>query len=260
MKKGSSLLESQDVQAMGPKAMARAVRGCVASIHTSYYNLGALLLRVRDEGLFVNWDGVEYEFFDEWCEEVLKFRSRKAQHLITIHKKIVDLEPPSVYKRRLLDLGWAKVSQVLRIVSTVPQLKKWVKKAEGMTLRELTSKVKYEAQEGKGKTDDDVAISMVENTVNRRFKLNESQAETVDKALDILTKRFPSQSDGERLNMMALAYLSAHVRDDEGGAVIELGYLIDQLEKIYGVKLKVVQGSRKATPKALKKKKKKKVG
>jgi hypothetical protein len=225
---------------MDRKVMEKRIHEFVDSIQTSYFNLGALLLRVREEGLFVSWEGTEYETFEGWCEEVLKFHIRKAQHLITIYKGVTDLNPPGMVMRRLLNLGWVKVGQILRVATTLPQLLKWIKIAEGLSLRELQGKVNFELAQS-GDTPDEEAIATADASVLRRFRLTEAQNEHLDKALDILSKRFPSQADGERLDMMVMAFMSSHVRDDEGGLAVELGYLISGLEKAYGVKLKVGQ-------------------
>ena len=59
--------------------------------------------------------------------------------------------------------------------------------------------------------------------------------------------------------MMALAYAAKNVADDEGGLLVELSYLIDGLEKAYGVKLKVAKdGAGKAAATKRRKKTKKK--
>ena len=260
----SELLDTTAVNGMGKHKLAKRIYTCVESIQTSYYNLGALLDRVRNEGLFVQWEGVEYETFEEWCEEVLKFRSRKAQHLISIYKKILDINPSEKLKKALLDLGWAKAGQILRVADTVKELKDWVKRAQEMTLRELISAVKFDTAQGAGNTEEEQIQSIAEGLVTRKFRVSESQNQTLDKALDILTRRFPAQSDGERLNMMTLAFLSAHVDDGEGGMAVELGYILNGLEQAYGVRLKVMQkGAKKAGTKKVKKMKKlkmKKVG
>jgi len=251
------ILDQESVSKMGNQNIVKRVQVCVESIQTNYYNLGALLSRVRDEGMFVMWEGNEYATFEEWCEEVLKFRSRKAQHLITIYKKILDINPSSKLKAALLELGWAKVAQVLRVADTPKELKKWVAAASDMTLRELIGKVKFDMAQGQGATEEDQVHSAAAGLVTRKFKVSDLQNATLDRALDVLTKRFPSQSDGERLNMMVLAFLSSHVDDSEGGLAVELGYLIHGLEQAYGVKLKVVKtGGKKASTKKLKKLKK----
>lgn len=252
MKPLGNLLDSEHVAAMGIETMAQKVDEYVASLHESYFNLGALLFRVRDEGLYVDWGGTEYEYFDEWCEEVLKFKMRKAQHLISIYKAIQDINPPTIIRDRLLRLGWVKVGQILRVADTLNELKKWIKIAEGLSLRELQSKVNF------AKSDEDEGMELDEGSpksITRKFSVTDEQNATLDKALDTLQKRYPSETDGARLTMICLAYLSAHVRDDEGGPAIELSYLIAGLERTYNIKLKIVPQGKK-----IKKAKKKKVG
>jgi hypothetical protein len=248
------LLNQSDVTSMTAKTMAHAVRKFVVEIQTSYFNLGAVLSRVRDEGLFVDWEGVEYSEFAEWCEEVLKFRMRKAQHLIAIYKAITDLGPGPKLKQRLVDLGWVKVGQIIRVADTLTKLKKWVKIAEKISLRELQGKIRFEVETESGGDLDEQAANIAAQQVTRRFSLTEDQNALLDKALDVLSKRFPNQNAGEHLSMIVLGYMAAHVKDQEGGVDLELEYLIQHLERIYGVRLQVA--GKKAKPAKKKKKKK----
>lgn len=243
------LLENSAVVAMGAKEMVDRVRECVDSLHTSYFNLGAILLRVRDEGLHIDWDGEEYEHFDEWCEEVLQFKSRKAQHLITIYKAILDINPPPLVRERLLRLGWVKVGQILRVAKTLGDLKDWIKLAEGLSLRELQSKVNFEKlPEDDGDLGTDAAKS-----ITRKFSVTEDQNTIVDKAMNALQHRFPSETDGAKLTMVCLAYLSSHVADAEGGLAVELSYLIRGIESAFGVRLKIVPQGKPIVKKVVKK-------
>lgn len=248
------------VAGLGKSVVIERITQFVKTLQTGYFNLGGLLLRVRDEGLFVDWVGVEYLTFEEWCEEVLKFRSRKAQHLITIYKGVRELDPPKPLMRRMLTLGWNKVAQILRVAHTLGQLKKWIKRAEGISLRELTAKVQFELAQLEGGTEDEVAISVAEEMITFKARLTESQHESLTKALDVLSKRFPSETDGARLNMMVLAYMSQHVRDDEGGLAIELSHLLAGIESAFGIRLKITKGGGKKARPMQKKKKAKKAG
>lgn len=241
MTKVDSLYTAKMVKAMSTSAMAQNVRKFVETLQTSYFNLGGLLQRVRDEGLFVDWEEYEYDSFETWCDDVLKFRMRKAQHLITIYKSVNDLQPPKPIMQKLLEMGWVKVGQILRIADTLPKLVKWVKKADGLSLRELQGKINYALEHAGGKTVDDEALALADETTLRKFRMTETESESLDKAMDILSKRFPSETDGARLNMMVLAFMSGHVEDEKGGFAVELGYLLTNIERTYGVKLKVTK-------------------
>lgn len=246
-----NLLDNSAVVKMGVKEMAAKVDEYVENLHTSYFNLGALLLRVRDEGMHVDWDGTEYEHFDEWCEEVLKFKSRKAQHLISIYKAILDIGPPPLVRDRLLRLGWVKVGQILRVAKTLDELKAWIKIAESLSLRELQSKASFE----KLPEDDGDLGTETAKSLTRKFSVTEDQNAVVDKALNVLQHRFPSETDGAKLTMMCLAYLSSHVADSEGGLAVELSYLIKGIEQAFGVKLKIIPQGKPAVKKKVKVKK-----
>jgi hypothetical protein len=254
-----ALMQEQDIGKMSKAKMEKVIPRLVTAVQTSYFNLGGLIRRVRDEGLFADWEGVEYASYDEWCEEILKFKMRKAQHLVRIYDAVVDLAPGDKLMQRLLDLGWTKVDQILRLARTKEELSEWTGIAEECSQRELAGKVRFElAQQGTGNEDDNI-LKAADPSVLKRFRLTADQSEHVEKTLEIIKRRFPSATDGEALSMMALAYAAKNVADDEGGLLVELSYLIDGLEKAYGVKLKVAKdGAGKAAATKRKKKTKKK--
>jgi hypothetical protein len=251
-----SLFNALAVDKMSPAMLQTKIPQLVTRIQTSYYNLGGLIQRVRDEGLFVNWAGYEYASFEAWCDDILKFRMRKAQHLITIYKTLREMAPKQKTMDRLVALGWVKVGQILRVAETKKQMLKWLKVAEGLSLRELQGKVSF-AVSKKDSTGDDVLDVVDEKTVSRKFAFNKNQSEHLDKVLDLMHQRYPTSTDGELLDMMAVNYMATHVRDDEGGLAVELNNILVQIEAAYGVKLKVTKsGAKKASPGKKKAKKK----
>jgi len=246
------LISDEKIASMSKEGVQAAVPAMVEEIQTSYYNLGGLICRVRDEGLFADWKGVEFQTFGDWCEEILTFHLRKAQYLAFIHSTIHFMAPDEDLMARLVALGWVKVGLILRIAKDLKALKAWVKLAEGLSLRELAGKVRFELHQAKEEAAQD-ADEKPEKAqapgIVRKFKLTEDQDAHFNKVMDIIGKRFPTTSDGEKVTMLATTYLSAHVRDDEGGLVVELAYLIERIEQEFGVKLKVIkEGAKLAVP------------
>lgn len=240
------------------KKMRQVIPDLVENITTSYFNLGGMILRVRSEGIFSTWGDEEYESFETWCEEVLKFGLRKAQYLSSIYEGVLTINPKPILRERLLRLGWVKVGQILRIADSKKSLREWVAIAEELTLRQLQDKIRWAL---KGGTDDggdelEADLAEMEQTITRKFQLTEKQNTQFDSALEIIRKRFPTATMGEMISMLATNYMAMNVKDDEGGISVELSNVIDNLEAVYGVKLAVQT----AATQAKKKKKKKKVG
>ena len=239
---GKVWTQDSQIQSIGKDKIQKVIPSLVKQITTTYYGLGGLVMRVRDEGLFIDWEGVEYASFDEWCEQVLSFGTRKAQYLITIYKAVRDLQPSAPLKERLLNLGWVKVGQVIRVADTAKGLKKWVKVAEESSLRDLQNKVRVALAKTKASDgDDDLVGDELPTTIVRKFKLDEVQNQSFDKAHDLIKTRFPSAKEGDIVGMLCTSYLASHVNDDEGGIAVELSYILKQLESYYGVRLKIVK-------------------
>ena len=231
---------TQDTLATLPKKkMVEIIPNLVENITTAYFNLGAMVHRVRGEGLFVQWGEKDFHSFEDWCETVLKFGLRKAQYLATIYEGVTDLDPKPILRGRLLQLGWAKVGQILRVADSRKSLREWVEVAEAMTLRQLQDKIRWALKGGKedeGVSDD---IAAVETTITRKFTLTEGQNAVLDGALEIISKRFPNASVGEMISMLAVNYKTMNLKDDEGGIAAELKNMIEEMESVYGVKLRV---------------------
>lgn len=235
--------------------MEAVIPDLVNNITTSYFNLGAMVHRVRGEGLFAQWNQSQFNSFEDWCEDILKFGLRKAQYLAMIYEGVTDIDPQPLLRARLLRLGWVKVGQILRIADSRKTMKEWVDLAEKMTLRQLQDKVRWALKGGKDDGDElEDDIAEIEQTISRKFQLTEKQNEHFDTAAAIIHKRFPTASGGEVLDMMATNYLAMNVRDDEGGIAVELNNVLENLEAVYGVKLRV-----ETAMKTIVKKKKKKV-
>ena len=132
-------------------------------------------------------------------------------------------------------------------------MKHWAKDAEDLSLREVTGKVNYELQQESGGTVDEQAAAAASASVTRKFILSEDQNTQLDKALTILSHRFPAQTDGERLSMMILTYMAGHVDDEKGRIAVELNYLITNIERTYGVKLQIAKKGAKKLKKKFKK-------
>jgi hypothetical protein len=150
-----------------------------------------------------------------------------------------------------------KVGQILRVADSKSSLKRWVGIAEEMTLRGLQDKIRWASKSGKGDDELEEDDQELENTITRKVEMNEKQNKHFDKAVAIMKKRFPNASMGEIMDMLAMNYMSTNVRDDEGGIVVELDYILQGLEEVFGVSLSV-KGRKKSSAKPVKKKKKKK--
>ena len=247
------LLSQERLGKFSTKKMREVIPSLVDNITTSYFNLGGMILRIRNEGIFLMWGKVEYATFEAWCEDILKFGLRKAQYLSAIYQGIIDINPTIVLRDRLLKLGWVKVGQILRVASSKKSLMKWVTIAEELTLRQLQDKVRWELGKDKAASELEADDKEFEKTITRRIEMSEKQNIHFDKAVDIIKRRLPQASMGDVLGVLAINYMATNVRDDEGGIAVELENIITGLEDAFGVTL-VVNNKKASTSKTKKKK------
>lgn len=139
---------TQQAKAASLQIRARA-RELAHDLEHGYLELAKLLYDIYDRSedgdaknppLFVTWG---YNTFSEYVDQELGFAIRKAQRLRLIWFKLtVELQglPPKL-KQRLIDLGWSKLRELVRVL-TPQNTSEWVDKAENMSFVQLEKAVR----------------------------------------------------------------------------------------------------------------------
>jgi hypothetical protein len=208
--------------------------------------LGGLLNRVNTEDLWLKWQGLTYPSFGEWCWLALGFHKRKAENLIVLFKTADGLNMSAKQRMAMIKLGWSKAYQLCRVMDK-ESVDEWLEYAKTASHRDLMAKVQSHLAEKNGvpetDTGDDATPEDVDyNELVMKIKFTDTEAyESVQHALDILSKRTKIENTGKLVNLMAIDYLAHNVKDSDGGMVAELDQMIESIEVAYGVKLQVVE-------------------
>jgi len=176
------------------KVLARAAE-LVATVDENYFELGGLLLRIRDDSLHEG-----YESFAQYVSDVFGFEERKAEYLMSIYKHLVHKAIPwDVVK----SLGWSKLKELAPII-TEATAKEWVEKAEKLSVTELKAMLKK--GDGAGGKDP----KTTSDVVNLKFKLHKDQSELVQNAIAKAKGEAGTEHDNEALAAMAGIYLGGN--------------------------------------------------
>jgi len=246
------MLRKSEVESMSVKVLVARVNSDSANLKEAYYELGGLIGRIRRDNLWEFWEGKRYKFFGDWCWAVLGFRERKAESLDRIFTVLNSISIDAATLKRYVQLGWSKLNHIVRVLeakskdedATEKVVEKWAKKGETLGARSLEAEVRLALGEDPSEEDgDNPDVDVVPSkkelpTITLTFDNKEDYRHVV-KVMETIERRTKIENNGKIIGMMATAYLAQHVRDHEGGAAVELEYLIEAIERDYGVKLQV---------------------
>jgi len=248
--------ESREVTAGYLRGFAFRISEALIKGMMAQYELGALVDEVMMNSLWRRWPGKNFTSFKEWSWEVLGFRSRKAEYFRANWKALsaMHLSEPSLVSA--MRVGWAKLKEILRVARDEDTLLRWIDRVndEGLNEKELKHAVREAGAATRTPTitededDEDEAPEPAPSAAAaarpRGMQVVFEDRETfacVRTAIDAVTRRYndPEMGDGRALSMIATSYIATLPRDDEGGAPVELEYIIQQIEQNYGVRLLV---------------------
>jgi len=153
------------------------------------FRIGGVLNRINEEGWFSG-----YPNFREYVENELNFSYRKARYCIQIYNGLLESQ---VSWDEVKELGWTKISKIIPVLSA-ENVHEWVETAKNSTVPQLEQHVKN-AKNGDSGTG---------QVTSKNFKLHDEQAEIVSSALENVKAATGTESDGEALNTLAMAYLN----------------------------------------------------
>lgn len=129
---------------------------CRDRIDSSSFEMAEMLFLVWSELLYTKWKNPAdeyYKTFQEYVEQELEFKSRKANYLIRIHdwfgKKLAD---PVVYDR-VKKLGWAKAKELVGVCK-LDNAEQWISLAERSSVPQLQEAIKASVNANKEKGEE----------------------------------------------------------------------------------------------------------
>lgn len=199
---------------------------------------GELLREIRDKKYFITWG---FPTFEEYIENELSFRRRKAYYLIKIFEKfIVEL---GLDKKTLADLEWSKAKELLPII-TKENWKDMLDATKDMSVSQVQAFVKEMLSDG-----DEEASSAGSDTdgeeefTKMEFTLAAIQRENVNQALEMARAMTGSKKMGNLLDLIATDFCANKVTEGEKvtgeEALVRIDHHLKALERTFGVTLEV---------------------
>lgn len=232
--------QSENINDLDPKAkivgskawgkrIRREVQDLARKVDKGYMDLARLLYTVWDTPLdgdreagpvYKSWG---YTSFDDYVQGDLGIDPKRAQRLKRIWYRIeVELgsEIDQETKDRLLDLGFAKVRELIRVING-GNAKEWVGKAEELShsklcdlinqyLDKLQERLDAAEADGKPTSDIDAEIPEVEPMIPETFKLFKDQAKNVQQALRMAEGLSKSDVKSRNLDLICTNFLATN--------------------------------------------------
>jgi hypothetical protein len=205
------------------------VRGAILKfknrIEKDFMKIAGLLYRVRKHGLHKDWN---YDCFEDYVEDELGFKRRKALYFINIWKELkirMDVESDKLNK-----LGWTKTKEIVQLDNKNDK-KELISESldNDLTVKEVKRKVK---EKNSGDDED------VEHPENISFKVYDEQKDIINQAIKKASKEANSDKRGHILELICLHYLSSSF----GGQ--EVQFLLDRIEDVFeNIEIRAVDDS-----------------
>ena len=195
------------------------------SISNNYLLLSKCLFEIFHGELYRDWG---YSTFSSYIDEELDFGYRKAQYLVEIWGKVALLKIPNT---KLLLIGWTKMAIILKRL-TPETLDFWLDKAANLTVKELTQYI-IEGDEAERNIETSLAFAR-----RKGFTLRLSDSQIIIDALEEVMQIHDTLDIKQAVSIICQDWLRhKEIKPKED----TLDNQIEYLEKMYGVKLAVVE-------------------
>lgn len=212
----------------------RRARVLMKTLDTGYMEMAEILYtvyntRVNDDPqqppIYTAWG---FESFADYAASELGLHKRKAERLRRIYFDLENLREEGLdpkLRRRIIELGWSKVREVLRVVS-VTNAEQWIDMAETLNYEELTFAVRQalEAREAARKEALERGEEVPEEAPadpaglpedykslkSMPFSVFPGQKETIDQALERASQITESVKKGHNLEMICTDFLATN--------------------------------------------------
>lgn len=243
------------------------------------YDIGAMIDEAMRGRYWERWPNVEgvTPAFTVWCDQVLGFRERKALYMRANYRALRGLNLADDTLYRALRLGWTRLSLVLRAARSEQTLIQWLDRIESfkMNAEEIEAEVRQAqaAVEPAVESDESDADGSRHSTVEAGAQAPADPAgagasdgappgadtnpparrpkETIvfddvedlriwAKVRALIKERFGVSGKGRALGILATEYLAALPNLAEGGVSTELAYVVQSVERAFGVRLAII--------------------
>lgn len=175
----------------------------------NFFKTGGALLVIKDNG----WYSAEgYDSMVSFVEDRYGMKSRKADYLMGIYAKLVELE---IDWTDVKNIGWTKLRLIISAM-TEENKDDLLKKAGAMTYKELHAAVKGATPTKEPGKEDEKDTG----TTSKSFKLHEDQLETVNHALEKAKDEGQTDVDSVALEYICLQYLESKLGKPAKGKTI----------------------------------------
>ena len=190
----------------------------------------------------------------DWGWTVLHFKQRKLAYFRSNYLKLSALSVTEATLARAYRIGWTKLVYLLDMCTSEAELVEWIDRVETQNLRDEDLKKTLALHHAKSaqaclpgstQTIDDASVEIPAKLKRIRWGLMFTKEDDLNifvEALKAVRKRLQTDVNyGEAAALMATSYLACLPRSDEGGVAVELEYLIEAIEKTWGVRLQVIK-------------------
>lgn len=175
-----------------------------------------------------------FKSFEEYLREEIDFGRKKAFDLIKIYQVfVVEL---GISTEILGELEWSKARLVVNVINedNWPDIIDMLKKSSVREVKEFVSKTSSPKKTSPAKSS-----KGSDATISFRAGLASEQAEVVDEAMKQAETMTGSEKTGANLDYICQDFLSGLIGTGKDGLLSKLDVQITNLERVFGVKLKV---------------------
>jgi len=246
-KTGTSLLP-QLREDMTPEVRQETVREIITKTSSvqgmANFILAESIYEVYSKEYWKDWvssDGEVYKSFEDYAQDEAGLERRKAYYFKQLYEKYcieLDLGVDSEY---LKHLEWSKASALVTVIN-LGNYQELLNKIKGMSLTEIKNMVRemkikdLEPEEGEEKPT--ITPEKREDFVKMKFNMSDSQAETVEMALEIAENLSGSNKEGNLLSLICSDF-AACSPVTPSMARDKLAAMLQNIEENFHVKLQV---------------------
>lgn len=194
-------LISERVENLSKDDVMPAIKRLSEGVGMNNFELGGVLARCTEKGWYSEFG---YDTAKEWVEDQTDMKYRKAQYLVRIYTKFVELEIPW---GKLEPIGWSKLGMLADVINQ-ENADHWMEVAKALSRRLLGEEIKKTRGASSGSEESDEGSSGEAKTKLWSVRLYPDQEETVNSALEKIAEDSGKEGRGVCLEFMAAACLA----------------------------------------------------
>ena len=212
------------------------VDALVQVVKESYVELTELLWEVKTKEYFrraKDKDGENYDRFQDWVQDQLGWKDRKADYFVSIHEKLTLAGAP---KAALATIEWSKASQLTALPEGERQpgkIEVWIKKAQDMRFLDLKADVVNVRNTFRAEEEGKRKAANVEPKTGINFYVAPEQLANVDLAISMAKKISGSEVKSNCLDLICTEFLTGRTE----GTAVKMHRILASVERIFDVQI-----------------------